>query len=70
VLIYATDDGQAAASAERLISAAGFDPVQAGGVKDVARIEGPDGDLSQFALRGALLDAEQARYAVAGSALA
>jgi hypothetical protein len=39
VLFYATDDAQAAATAVRLISAAGFDPVQAGGVRDVARIE-------------------------------
>jgi predicted dinucleotide-binding enzyme len=70
VLFYATEDAQAAATAERLISAAGFDPVQAGGLKDVARIEGPDGDLSQFALRGALLDADQARAAIAASAVA
>src|SRR5439155_10104274 len=31
-LFYATDDDQAAATIERLISAAGFDPVKAGGV--------------------------------------
>ena len=68
VLFYATDDAQAAATAKRLISAAGFDAVQAGGVRDAARIEGPDGDLSQGALKGALLDADQAHAAVAATA--
>ena len=53
VLFYATDDAQAAANVERLVSAAGFDAVRAGGLKDVARIEGPDGDLSQGRLNGA-----------------
>jgi 8-hydroxy-5-deazaflavin:NADPH oxidoreductase len=70
VLFYATDDTQAAATAERLITAAGFDAVQVGGVADAARIEGPDGDLSQFGLRGALLDADEARAAVAATAAA
>jgi 8-hydroxy-5-deazaflavin:NADPH oxidoreductase len=70
VLFYATDYAQAAAAAERLISAAGFDAIQAGGVKDAARIEGPDGDLSQFGRRGALLDADEARAAVAATAAA
>jgi 8-hydroxy-5-deazaflavin:NADPH oxidoreductase len=69
VLFYATDDAQAAATAERLISAAGFDAVQAGGVRHASRIEGPDGDLSQFGLRGALLDADEARAAVAAAAM-
>jgi 8-hydroxy-5-deazaflavin:NADPH oxidoreductase len=69
VLFYATDDAQAAATAERLISAAGFDAVQAGGVRDAARIEGPDGDLSQFGLSGALLDADEAGAAVAATAM-
>lgn len=64
-LFYATDDDRAAATAERLIAAAGFDPVRAGGLKDVSRIEGPVGDLSQGALKGALLDVDQARAAVA-----
>jgi predicted dinucleotide-binding enzyme len=68
VLFYATDDAQAAATAERLILAAGFDPVKAGGMQDAARIEGPDGDLSQFGLRGALVDVDQARAAVAAAA--
>jgi predicted dinucleotide-binding enzyme len=49
VLFYATNDDQAAAAAERLITAAGFDPVKAGGVSDAARIEVPDGDLHQTA---------------------
>jgi predicted dinucleotide-binding enzyme len=69
VLFYATDDAQAAATAERLILAAGFDPVKAGDMKDAARIEGPDGDLSQFGLRGALVDVDQARAAVAATAV-
>jgi len=68
VLFYATDDAQAAATAERLISAAGFDAVQAGGLRDVARIEGPDGNLSQGGLGGALLDADEARSALAATA--
>lgn len=65
VLFYATDDAQAAGMVERLISVAGFDAVQAGGLKDVARIEGPDGDLSQGGLKGALLNTDEARAAVA-----
>jgi 8-hydroxy-5-deazaflavin:NADPH oxidoreductase len=69
VLFYASDDAQASATAERLISAAGFDAVQAGGLRDAAHIEGPDGDLSQFGLRGALLDADEARAAVAATAM-
>ncbi len=70
VLFYATDDAQAAAAAERLIQAAGFDPLKAGDMQDAARIEGPDGDLSQFGLRGALVDVDQARAAVAATAVA
>jgi predicted dinucleotide-binding enzyme len=70
VLFYATDDAQAAASVQRLISAAGFDAVRAGGLKDVARIEGPDGDLSQGRLNGALLDVDEARDAVAAASVA
>ena len=65
VLFYATDDAIAAASVQRLISTAGFDPVSAGGLKDVARIEGPDGDLSQGGLNGALLNRDEARAALA-----
>ena len=70
VLFYATDDDQAAATAQRLVSAAGFDPVRAGGLKDVGRMEGPDGELSQVGLNGALLDVDEARSAVAASTLA
>jgi 8-hydroxy-5-deazaflavin:NADPH oxidoreductase len=71
VLFYATDDVQAGATTERLIAAAGFDPVRAGGLKDVARIEMPGGDLSQGGgLKGALLDADQARAAVTVAAIA
>ena len=66
VLFCATDDDQAAATAQRLVSAAGFDPVRAGGLKDVGRMEGPDGELSQ----GALLDVDEARSAVAAATLA
>ena len=67
-LFYATDDEQAAAVIERLITAAGFDPVKAGGVKDAGRIEVPGGDLHQYGgLNGQLLDVDQARAAVAAS---
>jgi hypothetical protein len=64
VLFYATDDDSAAAVAERLINICGFDPVKVGGVSQVGRIEGPDGDLSQGGLGGRLLDADQARAAL------
>jgi hypothetical protein len=47
-LLYASDDGEAAAVAERLISAAGFDPVRVGGMHDAGRLEAPDGDLYQY----------------------
>jgi predicted dinucleotide-binding enzyme len=47
VLFYATDDAEAAGTVERLILAAGFEPIKAGGQADVARLEMPDGDLSQ-----------------------
>ena len=45
---------------ERLISAAGFEPLKVGGVSDAGRIEGPDGDL-----QGRILDLDQARATVA-----
>jgi len=65
VLFYATDDAQAAAAIERLITAAGFDPVKAGGVHDAGRIE-VGGDLHQFGgLNGKLLNAAEAARAVA-----
>ena len=47
VSFYATDDAVAARVAERLISAAGFDPLKAGGVDASIRIEA-FGDLNQF----------------------
>ncbi len=66
VLFYATDDDAAAAAIERLISAAGFDPLKVGGVVDAGRIEVPGGDLHQNGgLNGQLLDLDQARAAVA-----
>jgi len=64
VLFYATDDDAAAAAIERLISAAGFDPLKVGGVADAGRIEVPGGDLHQNGgLNGQLLDLDQARAA-------
>ena len=66
VLLYATDDDAAAAAIERLIGAAGFDPLKEGGVADAGRIEVPGGDLHQNGgLNGQLLDLDQARAAVA-----
>jgi predicted dinucleotide-binding enzyme len=65
VLFYATDDDAAAATIERLIRAAGFDPLKAGGVADAGRIEAPGGDLHQFGLNGELVDLDRARAAVA-----
>ena len=62
-LFYATDDDQAAATAERLISAAGFDPVKAGGLGAAGRIETPGGDLQEYGL-GRLVDADEARAAI------
>jgi 8-hydroxy-5-deazaflavin:NADPH oxidoreductase len=67
VLFYATDDDEAAATAERLIRVAGFDPLKVGGVADAIRIEMPGGDLHQAGLNGALLDIEQARAALAAT---
>jgi len=64
VLFYATDDDLARATVERLITAAGFDPVRAGGVDAALRIE-MFGDLHQYGgLNGQMLDVEQARAAV------
>jgi 8-hydroxy-5-deazaflavin:NADPH oxidoreductase len=68
VLFYATEDDQAAAASERLISAAGFDPVKAGGVDAALRIE-TFGALHQFGgLNGKVVDASEARTAVATAA--
>ena len=61
VLFYATDDDTAAATIERLVRAAGFDPVKAGGVVDAGRIEVPGGDLFQLGRDGQLADLDQAR---------
>jgi predicted dinucleotide-binding enzyme len=66
VLFYATDDDTAATTIERLVRAAGFDPLRAGGVADAGRIEAPGGDLHQFGLNGELVDLGQARAAVVG----
>jgi predicted dinucleotide-binding enzyme len=66
VLFYAADDDAAAAASERLISAAGFDPLKVGGVADAGRLEVPGGDLHENGgLNGQLLDLDQARAAVA-----
>ena len=67
VLFYATDDDEAAATAERLIRIAGFDPLKVGGVADAVRIEMPGGDLHQAGLNGALLDLDQVRAALAAT---
>ncbi len=65
MLFYATDDDAAATTIERLIHAAGFEPLKAGAVADAGRIEMPGGDLHQAGMNGALLDLDQARAAVA-----
>src|SRR5438128_1577263 len=66
VLFYATDDDAAAVTIERLISAAGFDPLKVGGLADAGRIEVRGGDLHQNGgLNGQLLDLDQARTAAA-----
>ena len=66
VLFYATDDHEAVITIERLIRAAGFEPLRSGGVAEAGRLEMPSGDLHQAALNGVLLDIDQARAAVAG----
>jgi predicted dinucleotide-binding enzyme len=64
VLFYATDDDQAQAVIERLISATGFEPVKAGGVDAAIRIE-MYGDLHQYGgLNGKLVDLAEARAAL------
>ncbi len=65
VLFYATDDDEAAATADRLIRAAGFEPLKAGGLADVGRIEMPGGDLHQASLNGAVLDLDEAQVLLA-----
>jgi predicted dinucleotide-binding enzyme len=63
VLFYATDDDVAEATAQRLIRAAGFEPLRVGGVSDAGRIEGPDGELQGQVLS---LDEAQATIATEG----
>jgi predicted dinucleotide-binding enzyme len=65
VLFYATDDDTATTAIERLIRAAEFEPVRAGGVGDAGRIEAPGGDLHQAGLNGRILDRAEASAAVA-----
>ena len=60
VLFYATDDDVAEATARRLISAAGFEPLKAGGASAAGRIEGPDGEL-----QGRIFDLDEARATIA-----
>ncbi|HSY50914.1 MAG TPA: NAD(P)-binding domain-containing protein [Thermoanaerobaculia bacterium] len=62
-LFYATEDDQAAKVVEQLISAAGFDPCKAGGVKACLRIE-QHGDLFQNADIKQLWNLAQAKAAV------
>jgi predicted dinucleotide-binding enzyme len=67
VLFYATDDDTAASTVERLISAAGFDPVKVGGVDQAIRIE-MFGDLHEFGgLNGRLVTATEAQALLAGA---
>jgi 8-hydroxy-5-deazaflavin:NADPH oxidoreductase len=65
VLFYATDDDTAATTIQRLVRAAGFEPLRAGGVADAGRLEAPGGDLHQFGLNGELVDLNQAHAAMA-----
>jgi predicted dinucleotide-binding enzyme len=66
VLFYATDDDTAATTIERLIRAAGFEPLKAGGLADAGRLEVPGGDLHQGGgLNGRLVDLDEALSAVA-----
>jgi predicted dinucleotide-binding enzyme len=60
VLFYATDDDVAEATARRLISAAGFEPLKVGGASAAGRIEGPDGEL-----QGQIFDLDEARATIA-----
>jgi len=60
VLFYATDDDVAEATAQRLIKAAGFEPLKVGGLSQAGRIEGPDGEL-----QGQIFDLDEARATIA-----
>jgi hypothetical protein len=66
-LLYATDDEDAATTIERLIRAAGSDPLKIGGAADAGRIEAPGGDLHQFGFNGEILDLDQAEAALAAA---
>ncbi|HEV2216143.1 MAG TPA: NAD(P)-binding domain-containing protein [Candidatus Dormibacteraeota bacterium] len=67
VLFYATDDTGARPEVERLIGAAGFQPVRAGGVDASLRIE-VGGDLHPFGgLNGRLIDRTEAESLVGSS---
>lgn len=66
-LFYATDDKVAAATADRLIRVAGFDPLRAGGLDAAVRIEAPGGDLHQFGLNGEIVDLDQAHAVLTGA---
>jgi predicted dinucleotide-binding enzyme len=59
VLFYATEEDAAEATAQRLIRAAGFEPLMVGGVSDAGRIEGPDGEL-----QGRIFDLDEARATI------
>jgi predicted dinucleotide-binding enzyme len=59
VLFYATEEDAAEATAQRLIRAAGFEPLKVGGVSDAGRIEGPDGEL-----QGRIFDLDEARATI------
>lgn len=61
VLFYASDDHGASRDAERLIRAAGFEPVRAGGIDASIRIE-VGGDLHAFGgLNGRTVDKDEAQ---------
>jgi predicted dinucleotide-binding enzyme len=60
VLFYATDDDAAEAAAQRLIRAAGFEPLKVGGMSEAGRIEGPDGEL-----QGRIFDLDEAQATIA-----
>jgi 8-hydroxy-5-deazaflavin:NADPH oxidoreductase len=61
VLFYATDDDQAGHEVERLIRAAGFEPVKIGGIEESSRLE-VGGDLHDL-----VVDAAQARSLIGGA---
>lgn len=67
VLFYASDDDTAGGQAEKLIHAAGFEPVRAGGVGAAIRIE-MGGDLHAFGgLNGRVVDKAEAQSLLAPS---